>query len=91
MLNYILIFTVLLLLLILFYKLYMLSKDFKENDNTPKSILKKINKKEKEKEKEKDLTPIIEKFIPSKVYNGSKKGYYFGTSKEGTGYYLDKN
>ena len=87
MLNYILIFTVLLLLLILFYKLYMLSKDFKENDKTPKSILKKINKKEKEK----DLTPTIEKFIPSKIYNGSKKGYYFGTSKEGTGYYLDKN
>jgi beta-catenin-like protein 1 len=28
-------------------------------------------------------------FLPSKTWQGSKSGYYFGTSDQGTGYYLD--
>lgn len=29
-------------------------------------------------------------FIPSKTWQGAKPGYYFGTSSQGTGYYLDR-
>ena len=28
-------------------------------------------------------------FIPSATWKGSKEGYYFGTTKEGTGYHVD--
>ena len=29
-------------------------------------------------------------FIPSKSWLGEKKGFYFGTGDEGTGYYIDE-
>ena len=33
----------------------------------------------------------MERFIHSKTFQGKKDGYYFGTSSEGTGYFLDSN
>lgn len=33
----------------------------------------------------------VDQFVPSATWQGEKKGYYFGTSTHGTGYYLDAN
>ena len=35
------------------------------------------------------VSPPSTSFIPSKKWLGPKNGYYFGTSKQGTGYYVD--
>jgi len=34
-------------------------------------------------------TGVSSEFIPTSTWQGSKPGYYFGTSTKGTGYYLD--